>query len=1479
MNYTKNYEVGSIRLDSPHKHFIYELPLLSFSDTMHTIGLSLIFNSNLAGQNDFYMSNAHKLNLQKRLILQNGLPATYEDGDGSRVDLIYQNVYYYTFDDDSQRIIRQIGDNFILENPDYSTETYDSIGKILSIKDKYGNEYLTYTYNSNRLTLVTYRGNKVISISYSDSGKMSHIRYICDGSPLWMITFSYDENAKLIVTHSSGVVYRTSYNNGEFITYSADGDEYLDCCHKIKCVKTDDTMTVERFVGSKKVDRLVYDFVCCDEDGDAHILDITDFQETITRFQYENKKPAYSYEKLSTPFQYDESTNNLYYPGTITFYNNDDAYGIQKFDDGISMARDTSESDTNNGNAFVVTDEFSGIITISGWFKPVDYIPACQIRIYFGDNPTPMDYYIRDMKKDIWKYYTLTLNVENVTSIRITNNERDTRLLTNDFRVTRQNTLTNDTGGYNDNIRRMKDVIFYIDEDNNEYSMSTNNAKFYNGEEYLSSEDYPITFNDLMRYKINQAIGIHKNEIYYNNCRGIIPNASSLKVLLLSLDLYPISLQKCDLTELCIGKKQSTKNHTTLTKCNFYTENGNVRFKTETFEDDTCLKTEIYDEHLDLIESECDGIINLYTREENTGLIRSHTVKDVAGEEEITKYAVYDSDNNLQQTIDEFGKCTNYEIDPNWGTVNVTTDAEGLSVRDAYDNDGRNLLSRTFKYATATKTNTFGYEDGRISSVQNNSIKYIFGYSTDAHASYTTVSKNTADEVIETRKASDNQRFSYLYYPKNDSNQIYSISEDRDNYGRITDYDGKISYTYDLDPSYNLITNASTHLGIDNGSSKLWKSTDQVTDSTKTYMYRKDLLRRVKTSASSTVPASEEKFTYDKARRLTEDKVVFSDTHYLKDSIVYEKGASDPLADNRVKKYTSSLMKKGTLIDTEEAKAITNIFYDSLKRVYNKSTDIGGLKYNRNYTYDKTRLSQIVESYSTSMIGMQSYEYNDVGRITGYNLYTAGIATYNNSYVYDYLGQLVRENNKSLDKTFIYSYNGIGNITKVESYPYTAGDVGVNPSTVSYTYDGDKLTRYKYNNISYNSIGYPIKCGDRTFVWTDGKLTRMCDDIEDLSDSSSEDICFGYNGYGQRISKTYSYDPGDDYSGDFTIGKNTRYTYDESGRLIREHSIEYYTESASVTRELIYLYDESGVIGVAYSRDGGSYTPYYYRRNAFGDVIAIYDATGNRKAEYAYDTWGNCKLVYEATGSEIGWINPIRYRGYYYDEDTGLYYLNARYYNPEWRRFISPDSTEFIDPETPNGLNLYAYCYNDPVNYADPSGHWIETVFDLFSLGVSIVEVAINPTDPLAWAGLAGDAFDLIPFATGIGETVKGIRIVKKGIDFADNTYDTIKFMKAADLAEDFSNNGLDIARALGKTSDGFTISNRLDGIRIHHSFMGNGSIIKGTRLRVDGLDNITNTVYELKPYNRTNLRKGVKQIINYNNKLDGYYSMVIVFY
>ena len=140
-----------------------------------------------------------------------------------------------------------------------------------------------------------------------------------------------------------------------------------------------------------------------------------------------------------------------------------------------------------------------------------------------------------------------------------------------------------------------------------------------------------------------------------------------------------------------------------------------------------------------------------------------------------------------------------------------------------------------------------------------------------------------------------------------------------------------------------------------------------------------------------------------------------------------------------------------------------------------------------------------------------------------------------------------------------------------------------------------------------------------------------------------------------------------------------------------------------------------------HSKNGATATPYFYRRNLQGDVTAIYNSSGTKVGEYAYDAWGNCTVL-SGAATDVVRYNPIRYRGYYYDIETGLYYLNARYYNPQWRRFISPDSIDYLDPESVNGLNLYAYCNNDPVNYVDPSGHlgfWAAALIGVAILGVA----------------------------------------------------------------------------------------------------------------------------------------------------------------
>ena len=110
---------------------------------------------------------------------------------------------------------------------------------------------------------------------------------------------------------------------------------------------------------------------------------------------------------------------------------------------------------------------------------------------------------------------------------------------------------------------------------------------------------------------------------------------------------------------------------------------------------------------------------------------------------------------------------------------------------------------------------------------------------------------------------------------------------------------------------------------------------------------------------------------------------------------------------------------------------------------------------------------------------------------------------------------------------------------------------------------------------------------------------------------------------------------------------------------------------------------------------------YFYVRNAQNDIIALIDENGTEVVRYEYDAWGNPISTTGTLAGTIGKRNPFRYRGYYWDEETGMYYLESRYYDPEIRRFISADNVVITSLA---GTNLYMYCGNNPVNMTDPSG-------------------------------------------------------------------------------------------------------------------------------------------------------------------------------
>jgi len=190
-------------------------------------------------------------------------------------------------------------------------------------------------------------------------------------------------------------------------------------------------------------------------------------------------------------------------------------------------------------------------------------------------------------------------------------------------------------------------------------------------------------------------------------------------------------------------------------------------------------------------------------------------------------------------------------------------------------------------------------------------------------------------------------------------------------------------------------------------------------------------------------------------------------------------------------------------------------------------------------------------------------------------------------------------------------------------------------------------------------------------------------------------------------------------------------------------------------------------------------------------VTAVYDANGNLKAEYIYDAWGNCTVTVDV--DSIGTLNPIRYRGYYYDAETGFYATGIRYYDPAVGRFINADTCDALTaaPMSLTDKNLFSYCDNNPVIRKDKNGLFWDIIFDVVSLGFSIADVCMNPDDPWAWAGLAGDAIDLIPFVTGVGEVTRAVKTIDKVADVVDTTHDIAKTANRVENVIDTSTNSI----------------------------------------------------------------------------------------
>ena len=547
-----------------------------------------------------------------------------------------------------------------------------------------------------------------------------------------------------------------------------------------------------------------------------------------------------------------------------------------------------------------------------------------------------------------------------------------------------------------------------------------------------------------------------------------------------------------------------------------------------------------------------------------------------------------------------------------------------------------------------------------------------------------------------------------------------------------------VSYTYDaFDRQRTAAYNDGTTYHYDySGDNDLARQyvTDGSGAVTEQYSYQYDSLGRLIHSRQSTGGGTLVQLTqhmYDNANRLTSQSWQFGTGLYHQQysyTGVKADGATDSSVDGTISAITTTVPGRSAITSKYE--------YNDLRQLEKKTVtvpDQNGTQtkvYDRTYTYAViaeddgcnrmgTRLASTGYTFGSSSRGF-TYTYDAAGNIS--RIVTAGTsvpkAAASKEYGYDAQGQLVSEKNGS-GTTFGYAYDTAGNIrsitkdgTVTKSFGYTnpswpdlLTSVTANGTTKDVLYEGQSQTS------DLPSSGNPITYyngKDYTFTWTKGRqLTEATVDGEQVS--------YTYDMSGVRSNKQ--------------VG-DTTYTYTTlSGKVMRQ--------TWGDNNALEFVYDDGNQPFAVIYKHGQTTELYYYVLNAQGDVSAILDSGGKIAASYDYDAWGNC-TVYNSSDAAIGDLNPLRYRGYYYDAETGFYYLQSRYYDPAICRFINAD-TYLSTGQGMLGHNMFTYCGNNPVNYCDSSGRFFFTLLGaMIGAAAGYIDAFIAGEDPIKGAIAGG---------------------------------------------------------------------------------------------------------------------------------------------
>jgi RHS repeat-associated protein len=677
----------------------------------------------------------------------------------------------------------------------------------------------------------------------------------------------------------------------------------------------------------------------------------------------------------------------------------------------------------------------------------------------------------------------------------------------------------------------------------------------------------------------------------------------------------------------------------------------------------------------------------------NDGLLILREKTTTYSSKKIIESFNYDNNDRLTQASSYIGNqiaTTSSNYLSNLDIVSSETDGENNVTNYGYSlqHEYLNLISKSIN-SNIDSSNITMDDYGRITFIENNGVQIGFSYS----------NKNEIEDIFYPQ---GNTNVNILHIDRQDTTDYgekitttlwsnFLIEKCYNKYQRLT----QISWDSSLNVVFSYTTNYSDGL-----LSSIYDTSGQESETTN---FSYDDSKRIVTISHLHFLTLEEKFSYSGISKIVSSKTetitgssiyAFSNTKLI---YSYSHDPGDDALTDVSATFKENINTNPTTVFTMSQSLNRDGLHRSTKLLTYCSGLIVGFNNINYFTFDTDKTSFQVQSVSYfNNGGTSTFTYDKNGNVTS----IGGTKTDNVEYEYDENNQLILETNLTTSRKIEYSYDRHGNI--VSAVTKTLTNILISSDTYSYASTfPNELVSFNGVTITYDSLHNPTSLNGATLTYYRGnKLSTYS--------KNNTNITFKYNGSGLRTYKLVN----------TTLH---RYVYDSNNRIIRE-KIEK-TISPYGTDTLTFVYGINGIMGFKYNND-----VYVYEKDIFNNVIALHKvgASSNPVAKYSYDAYGNTKVL-NSNGTEntsstfIGNINPFRYRSYYFDNETGFYYCQSRYYVPCLRRWLTMDDLSYLDSKSIYGLNLYAYCNNNPIMYSDDGGHFAFSSFAIALLvGIGI---------------------------------------------------------------------------------------------------------------------------------------------------------------